>query len=513
MEIQGCAAGNQEFGAAGRLDLIAAVAAARYGMSALSGESLFLLTDLYELTMACGYWKSGRADREAVFHLVFRKNPFGGGFSIACGLTQVLEFLTEFQLSSDDRAYLETLKGNDGEPLFSREFLDYLSAMRLRCDVDAVPEGTVVFPQEPLVRVKGPLLEAQVLETALLNIINFQTLIATKAARLSMAARGRRTLEFGLRRAQGMNGGLAASRAAYVGGCDATSNVLAGKLYDIPVAGTHAHSWVMSFDSEQEAFDTYAEVMPNNSIFLVDTYDTADGIERAIETARGMRARGREPMGIRLDSGDLGRLSVEARRRLDEAGFPEAKIVASGDLDEHSVAALVEAGAPIDIFGVGTKLATAFDEPALGGVYKLSAISDERGRRLPKLKTSNDPAKTSNPGCLQIRRFLQGGRFVGDVIYDEGTPPGVKASREPADGFEDLLVPVLRGGEAVYEPPAAEQARLRTLEQLAALPEKVKRFERPEAYPVELEKTLAARKEEMIGKIRESRTGGFLHRR
>ena len=201
------------------------------------------LPDLYQLTMACGYWKSGRADREAVFHLVFRKNPFGGGFSIACGLSQALEVLKDFRLSAGDRTYLETVTGNDGEPLFSREFLDYLSAMRLRCDVDAVPEGTAVFPQEPLVRVKGPLLEAQVLETALLNIINFQTLIATKAARLSMAARGRRTLEFGLRRAHGINGGLMASRAAYVGGCDATSNVLAGKLYGIPIAGTHAHSW------------------------------------------------------------------------------------------------------------------------------------------------------------------------------------------------------------------------------------------------------------------------------
>ncbi len=482
-------------------------------MNALSGESLFLLTDLYQLTMACGYWKSGRADREAVFHLVFRRNPFGGGFSIACGLSQALEVLEDFRLSAGDRTYLETVTGNDGEPLFSREFLDYLSAMRLRCDVDAVPEGTAVFPQEPLVRVKGPLLEAQVLETALLNIINFQTLIATKAARLSMAARGRRTLEFGLRRAHGINGGLMASRAAYVGGCDATSNALAGKLYGIPIAGTHAHSWVMSFDSEQEAFDVYADALPNNSIFLVDTYDTAGGVERAIETARAMRARGREAMGIRLDSGDLGRLSVEARRRLDESGFPEAKIVASGDLDEHSVAALVNAGAPIDAFGVGTKLATAFDEPALGGVYKLSSISDEQGRLQPKLKTSDDPAKTSNPGCLQVRRFLQAERFVGDVIYDEGTPPDLKAVAEPADRLTDLLVPVLRGGKAVYELPTAERARRRTFEQLAGLPEEVKRLEKPETYSVRLEKTLAARKEEMIRKIRESRPGGFLHRR
>ena len=487
-------------------------------MSAFRSQSLFLLTDLYQLTMAFGYWKSGRADREAVFHLVFRRNPFGGGFCIACGLTQILELLKDFRLSADDRAYLETLKGNDDAPLFSREFLDYLGNMRLRCDIDAIPEGTVVFPQEPLVRVKGPLLEAQILETVLLNVINFQTLIATKAARVTMATRGRRTLEFGLRRAQGINGGLTASRAAYVGGCDATSNVLAGKLYGIPVAGTHAHSWVMSFDSEKEAFETYAEALPNNTIFLVDTYDTAEGIERAIEVARGMRARGREPIGIRLDSGDLGRLSFEARRRLDEAGFPEVKIVASGDLDEYSVAELVQAGAPIDVFGVGTKLATAYEEPALDGVYKLSAVSDEQGRRHPKLKTSNDPAKTSNPGCLQVRRFRRQGRFVGDVIYDEETEPqgleseasppeseapGKWAPRRHPDGFEDLLVAVLRGGKRVYEPPSIEQARRRALDQVAALPEDVQRFKEPSTYPVQLEPILAARKEEMIREIRD----------
>ena len=486
-------------------------------MSPLSSQSLFLLTDLYQLTMAFGYWKSGRADREAVFHLVFRRNPFGGGFSIACGLTQILEILKDFRLSADDRAYLETLKGNDGAPLFSEEFLDYLGRMRLRCDIDAVPEGTAVFPQEPLVRVKGPLIEAQILETVLLNVINFQTLIATKAARVTMATGGRATLEFGLRRAQGINGGLTASRAAYVGGCDATSNVLAGKLYGIPVAGTHAHSWVMSFDSEKEAFETYAEALPNNTIFLVDTYDTAEGIERAIEVARGMRARGREPIGIRLDSGDLGRLSLEARRRLDEAGFPEMKIVASGDLDEYSAGELIKAGAPIDIFGVGTKLATAYDEPALGGVYKLSAISDEQGRRHPKLKTSNDPAKTSNPGCLQVRRYCREGQFVGDVIYDEETEPQGLASKGPSpgseasgkgapdappDGFEDLLVPVLRAGQRVYEPPVIEQARRRALDQVAALPEPVKRFENPATYTVQLESTLAARKRKMIRDIK-----------
>ena len=473
----------------------------------MPNKSHFLLTDLYELTMAYGYWKSGRTAQQAVFHLAFRRNPFGGGFSMACGLAQVLEFLKEYRLRASDRAYLGTLKGDDGEPLFSDPFLDYLGALRWRCDLDAVPEGTVVFPQEPLIRVKGPLVEAQMLETVLLNIVNFQTLIATKAARLTIAARGRRTLEFGLRRAQGINGALAAARAAHIGGCDATSNVLAGKLYGIPAAGTHAHSWVMSFDNEQEAFNAYAEALPNNAIFLVDTYDTARGVERAIETARGMRAQGREPMGIRLDSGDLGPLSVEARRRLDQAGFPEAKIVASGDLDEHDVAALVKAGAPIDIFGVGTKLVTAYDEPALGGVYKLSAVRGEQGRWRPKLKTSNDLAKTSTPGCLQIRRFSEKGRFVRDVIYDEGTPPAGRMPRRQVDDFEDLLVPVLRRGKAVYEPPSIQRTRQRAREQVASLPEDVKRLKRPDAFAVGLESTLASRKDEMIRKLRDSRQG------
>ena len=381
-------------------------------MSAIPGESLFLLTDLYQLTMAFGYWKSGRADREAVFSPdLSQETPSAAASASPAVWRKRWKSSRTFDSGRTTALIWKRSRATTAGPYSQRNF----STISAPCDCAWIstpyPEGTAVFPQQPLVRVKGPLIEAQILETILLNIINFQTLIATKAARLTMAAGGRKTLEFGLRRAQGVNGGLAASRAAYIGGCDATSNVLAGKLYGIPVAGTHAHSWVMSFDSEKEAFETYAEASPNNAIFLVDTYDTAAGIERAIEVARGMRARGREPIGIRLDSGDLGRLSAQARRRLDEAGFPEAKIVASGDLDEYSTAELVQAGAPIDVFGVGTKLATAYEEPALGGVYKLSAISDEQGRRRPKLKTSNDPAKTSNPGCLQVRRFSREGRF------------------------------------------------------------------------------------------------------
>ena len=369
--------------------------------------------------MACGYWQCGKAEQEAAFHLIFRRNPFGGAFTVAAGLAPALDFLQDFHLNASDTSYLETLTGADGKPLFEKAFLDHLADLKLTCDIDIVPEGTVVFPQEPLVRVKGPLLQAQLLETLLLNLINFQTLIATKAARICLAARGNRILEFGLRRAQGINGGLSASRAAYVGGCHATSNVLAGKLYGIPVAGTHAHSWVMSFDSEFESFQAYAQAMPNNSIFLVDTYDTAAGVANAIHAGRWLREQGHEMLGVRLDSGDLAALSLDARRMLDEAGFPETKIVASGDLDEHSITELYDQRAPIAILGVGTKLATAYDDAALGGVYKLSAIRDQEGNWRPKLKTSNDPAKTSNPGLLQSRRFTKDNKFLCDVIYDE----------------------------------------------------------------------------------------------
>src|SRR6266478_1476928 len=312
-------------------------------------ERRALLTDLYQLTMACGYWKSGRAEREAVFHLFFRHSPFQCGFTLTAGLAPAIEFLQSFRFTKDDLAFLSTLRGNDDQPLFDRGFLDYLGTLRFSCDVDAIPEGTAVFPQEPLLRIQGPILQCQLLETALLNLINFQSLSATKAARVCLAARGEPVLEFGLRRAQGIDGALAASRAAYVGGCAATSNVLAGQLFGIPVRGTHAHSWVMAFDTEEEAFRAYAEAMPNNAVFLVDTYNTLAGVRRAIEMGRWLREHGHELGGVRLDSGDLAWLSLEARRLLDEAGFPKASILASNDLDEQTIASLKQQGAAIDV--------------------------------------------------------------------------------------------------------------------------------------------------------------------
>jgi nicotinate phosphoribosyltransferase len=363
-----------------------------------------LLTDLYQLTMAYGYWKEGMRDKEAVFHLTFRQQPFGSGYTIACGLEDAIEYIQNFRFFPDDLQYLETLKDGEDKPLFERAFLDYLAELDIVCDVDALPEGTVVFPHEPLLRINGPLLQCQLVETTLLNIINFQTLIATKSARICLAAQGAPVLEFGLRRAHGPDGGLAASRAAYIGGCAATSNVLAGKVFGIPVKGTHAHSWVMTFSSEVAAFTAFAKAMPANSIFLVDTFDTQQGIRHAIEVAKELRKHSHQFSGIRLDSGDLALLSITARRMLDEAGFPEAKIVASNDLDEHIISSLREQGARIDIWGVGTKLVTAFDQPALGGVFKLGAVRDPGGQWEYKIKLSEQAVKVSNPGVLQVHR-------------------------------------------------------------------------------------------------------------
>jgi nicotinate phosphoribosyltransferase len=468
----------------------------------LYGRSLALLTDLYQLTMAHGYWKSGAQDREAVFHLFFRQSPFQGGFAVACGLSRALEFIQAFRFDDGDLAYLAELRGADGQPLFEPAFLDYLRALELRCDVDAIPEGTPVFPQEPLLRVRGPLLQCQLLETALLNVVNFETLIATKAARICLAARGEPVLEFGLRRAQGIDGALSASRAAYVGGCAATSNVLAGRLYGIPVRGTHAHSWVMSFDSEIEAFRAYAAAMPNNAVFLVDTYDTLEGVRNAVEVGRWLRERGQDLLGIRLDSGDLAYLSIEARRILDAAGFTKATIVASNELDEHVITSLKEQGAAIGVWGVGTRLVTGHDQPALGGVYKLGAVREPGGPWRYKVKLSEQLIKVNNPGIQQVRRYFTDEGLLADLIYDEerGVPEdGVmvdpkdftRRRRLPAGArWIDLLVPVVRQGAAVWTPPPLGDLRARTLAELGRLHAGIKRFLNPHQYPVGLEEGL-----------------------
>jgi nicotinate phosphoribosyltransferase len=464
--------------------------------------SLALLTDLYQLTMTYAHWKSGTHGKRAVFNLFFRQHPFKGGFTLACGLHRALDLLEGFRFDEADLRYLGELAGSDGQPLFEPAFLDYLAGLRLSCDVEAVPEGTVVFPHEPLLRVTGPIAEASLLETPLLNIINFETLIATKAARVCLATHGEPVIEFGLRRAQGIDGALAASRAAHVGGCAATSNVLAGRLWGIPVRGTHAHSWVMAFPSELAAFEAYAEAMPNNCVFLVDTYDSLQGVRNAIEVGRELRQRGHELAGVRLDSGDLAYLSIQARALLDAGGFPHASIVASNDLDEHVIESLKDQGARINSWGVGTQLVTAYDQPALGGVYKLAAVMGSDGHWQHKVKLSEQSIKVSTPGIQQVRRYARAGEFVADVIYDEerGVAEGTTMV-DPADAtrrkrlpagpdWEDLLVPVARAGQVTYQRPELNAVRVRARQQLSGFHAGIKRFMNPHQYPVGLEARL-----------------------
>jgi nicotinate phosphoribosyltransferase len=444
------------------------------------------------------------AQRESVFHLFFRRAPFGGGYAVAAGLGPALEHLASLRFTDDDLAYL------GGLGLFQPQFLDHLSQFRFDCTVDAVPEGRVVFAHEPLVRVQGPLLAAQLIETPLLALVNFETLIATKAARVCQAAGDAPVVEFGLRRAQGPDGGVGAARAAWIGGVAGTSNVLAGKLLGIPVRGTHAHSWVMAHDDELSAFRAYARSNPTNVTLLVDTYDTLDGVRNAITIGHELRADGHALAGIRLDSGDLAHLSIEARRLLDAAGFPDAKIVASNDLDETLIASLREQGARIDIWGVGTRLVTGDTQPALGGVYKLGAIRDGDVWR-DTIKVSEQPIKVSNPGVLGVKRLYAGGAMVADVIYDAergATTPTVlgdlddlgRTTPPPAhDRSSDLLVRVMDHGRVV-QPDSLAAARDRCRADLAALSPRTRRFLNPQPYPVGLDPAVQRRKRELIAR-------------
>jgi len=488
--------------------------------SDLYSQGLASLTDLYQLTMAGAYFKSQTASKEAVFHLFFRNNPFKGGFAIACGLATACDVIQNFHFSSADIDYIGSLEGNDGKPLFAADFLNYLKDLKLEVDVDAVREGEVVFANEPLVRIQGPIIHCQLLETILLNIFNFQTLIATKAARIKLAAEQKPLLEFGLRRAQGFDGGLSASRAAYIGGCDATSNLLAGRLFGIPVKGTHAHSWVMSFEDEATAFEQYAAVMPNNCIFLVDTYDTLGGVAHAIKMGHWLQKRGHKLAGIRLDSGDLAYLSCEARRLLDEQGFFDTQIFASNDLDETVIASLVDQGAAIDVWAVGTNLVTASDQPALGGVYKLGAIREPGGDWKPKLKLSEQVAKISNPGLHQVRRYYlaQAGEasspsYLADMIFDLQAKPDNSLIVDPVDytrrksipkhaQYEDLLQPIFRGGLMVGELPDLKTVRDFREKRLAGFHPSIRRLLNPHQYPVGLEVGLNKAKMELILKER-----------
>jgi nicotinate phosphoribosyltransferase len=344
--------------------------------------------------MAYGYWKAGVSEYEAAFHALFRENPFGGEFTIACGLAQVVDFVREFRFQESEIAYLASRTGNDGEPLFNAGFLDYLRALRLTCDMDVMLDGTLAFPNEPIIRICGPIIECQLLETALLNILNFQSLIATKAARVCLAADNDPVIEFGLRRAQGIDGGVSSSRAAYIGGCAGTSNLLAGERFGIPVSGTQAHSWIMFFENESEAFEIYAKALPNNCIFPVDTFNSIDGVQRAIAVAKQLRKNGHEMIGVRLDSGDRVALSIQSRRLLDEAGFTNARIFCSGDPDEFVIADMKRRRAKIDSWGVGTKLAYRSAGRGCRRDLQTGAVRPPGESWRYRIKLSDEAAKT-----------------------------------------------------------------------------------------------------------------------
>lgn len=484
-------------------------------------NQLTLLTDLYELTMMQGYFKS-KNDETVIFDVFYRENPSGGSYAIACGLEQLIDYIKNLSFSYEDIDYLRGLS------IFDEDFLEYLAGYHFTGDIYAIPEGTVVFPMEPLVKVQAPMMEAQLIETAILNIINHQSLIATKASRVIYAAGGSGVMEFGLRRAQGPDAGTYGARAAVIGGCDGTSNVLAGKLFGVPVLGTHAHSWIMSFDDEYTAFRTYADLYPDTCTLLVDTYDTLrSGVPNAIRVFQELRDSGRTPAryGIRLDSGDLAYLSKKARKMLDDAGFPDAVISASGDLDEHLIASLRHQGAPITSWGVGTKLITSADCPAFGGVYKLAASKHKNESTFTaKIKISENPAKITNPGDKIIFRLYdsESGKIRGDLIClsDESYDPSCdltifdplatwKKSTLQGGTYQirELLVPVFLKGKCVYESPSVMEIRTYCQKELDTLWDESRRRLNPQEVYVDLSLPLYQLKHRLLDQKHENKKG------
>ena len=467
-----------------------------------NNRNLTLLTDLYELTMMQGYFKSHSQNR-VVFDVFYRQNPCGGAYAIACGLDQAIDYIKNLHFEPEDIDYLRCTG------FFKEDFLDYLKDFHFTGDIYAIPEGTIIFPKEPLVKVVAPIMEAQLVETALLNIINHQSLIATKAARVVQEAGGG-VMEFGLRRAQGPDAGIYGARAAVIAGCVGTSNVLAGQMFDIPVKGTHAHSWIMSFPSELEAFRTYAELFPDNCLLLVDTYDTLNsGVKHAIQVFREMREKGihSKLFGIRLDSGDLAYLTKKARIMLDEAGFPDAIISASSDLDEYLINSLMNQGAKITSWGVGTNLITSKDCPSFGGVYKLACIIDENGTEIPKIKVSENVEKVTNPGNKKIYRIYEKdtGKIKADLIclvdetYDENEPlvlfdpnePWKKTKLLPGTyELRELMVHVFDHGKCIYHSPKVMDIRDYCQKELETLWEETRRLVNPHGVYVDLSQKL-----------------------
>ncbi len=477
-------------------------------------QNLTLMTDLYELTMMQGYYRNKDRNRIVIFDAFYRNNPCQGGYAICAGLEQVIKYIKELHFEEEDIQYLRSTG------IFYEDFLEYLKNFRFSGDIYAIEEGRVIFPREPIVKVVAPIMEAQLVETALLNIINHQSLIATKAARVCYAARGDGIMEFGLRRAQGPDAGIYGARAAVIGGCIGTSNVLTGQLFNVPVKGTHAHSWIMSFPDEYSAFKAYADIYPDACILLVDTYDTLkSGIPNAIRVFKEMRESGikLKGYGIRLDSGDLAYLSKKARVMLDEAGFEDAIISASNDLDEYLIESLKLQGCRITSWGVGTNLITSKDNPAFGGVYKLAAVMGEDGKFIPKIKLSENSEKVTNPGNKKIYRVYDKGtkKIRADLIcleeetvredeelllFDPNEP--WKKTRLPAGDFElkEILVPVFKKGECVYESPSTMEIRDFCTREKDTLWDETRRFENPHKVYVDLSKKLYDLKMELLGR-------------
>lgn len=477
----------------------------------MSTSNLTLLTDLYELTMMQGYFKNKNQD-VVVFDAFYRNNPCDGGYAICAGLAQVIDYIENLHFDAEDISYLRSLQ------IFDEDFLEYLSDFKFSGDIYAVPEGSLIFPREPIVKVVAPIMEAQLIETALLNIVNHQSLIATKAARVCYAAGGDGVMEFGLRRAQGPDAGVYGARAAVIGGCKGTSNVLAGQMFDVPVLGTHAHSWIMSFPDEYTAFKKYAEAFPSACILLADTYDTLkSGIPNAIRVFTEMREAG-FPLtyyGIRMDSGDLAYLSKQVRKMFDEAGFPDAVIAASNDLDEYLIESLKRQGATITSWGVGTSLITAKDNPAFGGVYKLAAIKSKDGSFLPKIKLSENIEKVTNPGNKTFYRIYDKttGKIKADLIclYDEVFDetkelklfdPNAPWKKTRLSGgsytMREMLVPIIKDGKVVYQSPSVMEIREICNQEKETIWDETKRFANPQEIYVDLSQKLYDLKTELL---------------
>lgn len=480
-------------------------------------QNLTLMTDLYELTMMQGYFKHNEENRTVIFDAFYRNNPCDGGYAIMCGVEQLIKYIRELHFSSYDIDYLRSLG------IFDADFLDYLADFKFTGDIYAIPEGTLIFPREPLVKVVAPIMQAQLVETAILNIINHQSLIATKSARICYAAKGGGVMEFGLRRAQGPDAGTYGARAAVIAGCVGTSNVLCGELFGVPVMGTHAHSWIMSFDSEFEAFKAYADLYPNGCTLLVDTYDTIkSGVPNAIKTFDYMKEKGLpiDHIGIRLDSGDLAYLTKKARKMLDEAGYPNAKICASNDLDEYLIDSLLTQGAAIDSWGVGTNLITSKDNPAFGGVYKLAAVMNEDGTFSPKIKVSENSEKVTNPGNKKIYRVYdkEHHKVQADIIcfedetfsenedlvlFDPLEP--WKKTKYRAGEFElrELMVQLFCKGKSVYTSDPTMKIREYCLKEQDTLWDESRRLVNPHQMYVDLSDRLYEVKRKLLEEVAE----------